>query len=210
LLGITLCLIVALAFQPFVFSIEVTGTEVYAREARIALDEAGIKPFSRFRGEETDLVCAKLLALDGVEFCSVKKEGGRVIVEMQTSPFSERKLNGQSMVAKHSGELIALTVLRGTPLKKVGETVRAGETLAENCFYTEDGGQVRVEIIARARIACVWEEEIEAETKEEAFAKGYLAVGFSDLDELKKITVEEKGTLYRVRLEYEAVETWNF
>ena len=208
-MGAALCLIVALAVNPFVFSVETVGTSVYKREAVAALEEVGIAPFRRYDDKEIDGVCAKLLALDGVEYCSVRKTGGRVLVEIRESPFQTRTVNEKSMTAKHTGTVLAMAVLRGTPLKKIGEEIKTGETLVENCFYSQDGGQVRVEIIARVRIGCVWEEEIEAEGEEEAFATAYLQVGLTPLDELKKRTIEKKDGCYHVRLEYEAVETWN-
>ena len=113
------------------------------------------------------------------------------------------------MQAKHDGVVQAITVLRGTPLKKAGESVRKGETLVGDYFTTEDGGQVRVEIIARVCIACVWEGEMEAETEEEAFAKAYLALGLTDLDTLQETKIENNGKTYRIQMIYQAIETIN-
>ena len=114
------------------------------------------------------------------------------------------------MVAKHSGTIRSITVLRGTALKKVGESVNAGDILVENAFEDERGGQVRVEIIARVRIACVWESEIHAESAEEAFAQGYLGLGLSEKDEIKKTEITQTETGYFARIEYEVIETLNF
>ena len=210
LLGGLLCIAMVLISEPLVFAIEFKGTDIYAREAKIALEEAGITPFLPYAEGKEDLVCAKLLSLDDVEFCSVKKAGHRVVVEVQTSPFPQRTIDKNAMQAHNSGEIVAMTVLRGTPLKKIGDTVQAGETLVGNWFNTEDGGQVRVEIIARVRIACAWEGRVEAESAEEAFAKAYLCLDLGDLDELKSKEIEEKDGLYQVKIGYEAVETLNF
>lgn len=208
LLGGLLCISTALLSEPLVFGIGFTGTEVYAREATIALEEAGIKPFAPYAEGKEELVCAKLLKLDGVEFCSVKKVGHRVLVEMQTSPFPTRLTDGNVMQAKHGGEIVAITVLRGTPLKKLGETVREGETLVGNWFEGQDGGQVRVEIIARVRIACTWEGVIEAADEEEAFAKAYLTL--QNGEDMEEIRIEAIDGGYRVQLRYTAIETMNF
>lgn len=208
-MGAALCLIVALAVNPFVFSVETVGTSVYKREAVAALEEVGIAPFRRYDNKEIDGVCAKLLALDGVEYCSVRKTGGRVLVEIRESPFQTRTVNEKSMTAKHTGTVLSMAVLRGTPLKKIGEEIKTGETLVENCFYSQDGGQVRVEIIARVCIACVWEGEIEAESEEEAFAKAYLALGLSERDTLQETTIKNNGKTYRIQMKYNAIETIN-
>ena len=210
LLGGLFCMVAALAAEPYVFSVDFAGTSVYAREVLIALEEEGIKPFSRYPIGNEDKVCAKLLALDGVEFCSVQKQGHRVVVKMQTSPFPVRKTDKNAMVACRSGEIVSMTVLRGSPLKRIGDKIQAGETLVEPYFYTEGGGQVRVEIIARVRIACTWEADVEAESEEEAFAKAYLALEITDAERIKKTEIINNGTLHRVKIEYDAVETLNF
>lgn len=210
LLGGLLGFILILASQPLVLSVEVVGETAYRREALEALNEVGIRRFSLYRKGSEDLVCAKLLAIKDVEFCSVKKTGNRVAVELRVSPFPSAVTETGNMQAKRSGTLAAMTVLRGTALKKVGETVQAGETLVEDRFTTEQGGQVRVEIIARVCIACVWESEIDAESEEEAFAHAYLAAALTERDTLKKTEIENNGNTYRVRLSYDAVETMNF
>lgn len=210
LLGGLLCISTVLFCEPLVFEIELKGTEIYAREAQIALEEVGITPFSPYAEGKEDVVCAKLLGLDGVEYCSVEKVGHRVIVEMRTSPFPKTETNKNAMQAKHGGRIVAMTVLRGTPLKKIGDTIREGETLVGNWFETEDGGQVRVEIIARVRIACAWEADVEAESAEEAFAKAYLLLELSSGDTLKDKEITENNGIYRVKIDYETIETVNF
>lgn len=210
LLGGLFCMIAALATQPYVFTVECIGAVAYRREALMALAEVGIKPFSRYRQGFEDVVCAKLLAIDDVAFCSVKKVGYRIVVEMQTSPFAEKQAQKGEMRAKRTGEIVALTVLRGSPLKKIGDKVKEGEILVEPYFYTEQGGKVRVEIIARVRMLCAWQADVEAKDKEEAFAKAYLALALTDEDAIEKIEITENGTLYNVRVDYTAVEQMNF
>ena len=203
-----LCLL--LASQPLVFSVDFVGTSVYKREIYQALDEAGIRVFSPYRQDKVDEVCAKLLAIEDVEFCSVQKIGHRVVVETRLSAFSKMQTKTGVMRAKRTGKLISMVVLRGSPLKQIGETVREGEPLVGDWFSTEDGGQVRVEIIARACIACTYEADVEAEDAESAFAKAYLAVGFTDKDEMKEKSVEKRGDVYRVKMLYHTIETANF
>ena len=210
LLGGLLCVCMVLVSEQFVFSIELTGTQAYAREVKMALEEAGIRPFFPYQTGKEDLICANLLAIEDVEYCSVRKIGHRVIVELRTSPFSQMQKNDNVMQAKHSGTLAAMTVLRGTPFKKIGESVVEGEPLVGNWLQMEAGGQVRVEIIARVRIACVWEGTIEAESEEEAFAKTFLLLGLADGHKMTDKEIVEHDGLYRVKIAYEAIETLNF
>lgn len=193
----------------FVFGVEIVGSSVYKREVYEQLEAHGIKPFKRYDGSETDSVCSKLLSLDSVEFCSVKKSGLFVRVEMRLDDTPIRKFTDGDMVAAHTGEVVAITALRGTPLKKKGDKVQAGETLVGGWFSPAEGEQVCVEPIARASIACVYEAEIEAESAESAFASAYLALSLSDCDTVTAKTVEERNGVFFLRIEYTAIEKIN-
>ena len=210
LLGAGIFCIATLYVDSYVFDVEFVGSSIYAREAYQILEQGGIKPFAPYSHKKTDWICSQMLALDGVEFCSVKKSGFRVRMEVRLADFSKPSPMRGVMQVQHTGELVALTVLRGTALKKIGDEVRKGETLVGDWFSTEEGEQVRVEIIARARIACVYEANIEAEDAESAFAVGYLELDLSDGDCIKEHTaVKLQEGLFRVRVAYEAVEQMN-
>lgn len=209
-LGALFSLAVMAYFDGYVFSVDFIGTDAYRREVMVALEEAGIKPFSPYKTGREDLVCARILALKDVEFCSVKKSGGRVLVEVRTSPFPTRVTDGGKMYAKHEGTLLSMTVLRGTPLKAAGDTVVRGEALVDNAFFTQEGEQVRVEPIARARIACVYVCVVEAKSEEEAFAAAYLSAGIEETDGLQKTEIAEENGLYRIHMEYTVTESINF
>lgn len=212
LLGSLLGLIILLYANTFTFGVEFVGTDVYARECRIALEKGGIKPFAPYKKDKEDWICSQLLKLSGVEYCSIKKIGLYTRVEMRMSPFLEARVEKESMLAKHTGVLRSLTVLKGTPFKKVGEEVGVGDLLVENVFYTQAGEQVCVEPIAKAVIECVFEQEIEAENAEIAFAKGYLSLGLSEKDEIKSkeiIQSPETERLFYVKIGYTVIETVN-
>jgi hypothetical protein len=210
LLGGLLCILLVLFFDPFVCAVEFTASSVYKREAYIALEEEGITPFSFYEVGKEDVVCAKLLQIPNVEFCSVKRVGHRVLVEIRTGKTYTKQIDKNAMAAKHTGEITAITVLRGTPSKRVGDKVREGEILVQPYYETEQGGQVRVEIISRVRIMCTYEADIEAETAQEAFAKAYLQLGITPDGEIIKTEITENGSLYRVRIDYAVIETMNF
>lgn len=197
-------------FDGFVFAVDFEGANVYQREARIALEEQGIRLFSPYDEEGAKGVVTKLLALDGMEYCAVKKSGMRVTVELRLSPFQTAQLQSGNMQAKHSGILLSLVTLRGEAQKKAGEKVRKGEVLVSDSFTTTDGGQVRVEPIAYARVACTHESVYDAKNETEAFAKAYLALGFSGEERITKREITPMGTGYKVYLCYEEIERMNF
>lgn len=210
ILGALLFCILTLVADGFVFGVEIVGAKEYKREVMQALEENGITLNSSYKKGKEDLVTAKLLTLDFVEFCSVQKVGNWVRVEIRTSPFSLNVLQKGSMVAKHSGEIVSLTVLKGTAVKKVGDGIERGETLVQNALTTQEGEQVRVEVIARARISCVYECMHEgAKNEEQAFGEAYLALALGEKDEIiqKEITQTENG--FYVKIKYLVTESMN-
>ncbi|MBQ7323451.1 MAG: sporulation protein YqfD [Clostridia bacterium] len=207
LLGGLLCIFLWGVSQPLLFSIEFVGTDIYAREGVIALEEAGIRPFAPYQSGKEDWVIAQLLAIPDVEYVSLQKVGHRLVVETRLSPFPKREIATGKMYAKHSGKLVAMTVLRGTPLVNVGEEMQAGDCLVDDAFQTEEGGHVRVEIIARVRIACTHEGIYPVETAEEAFAHAYLQL--EDVERIIAKDIEKTAGGYRVKIAYEVIETMN-
>ena len=210
LLGGLLFCATSLFLDGFVFGVEVVGARAYTREVYEALEENGVRTFAPYKGGKEDLICAKLLALDGVEFCSVKKTGGRLVVELRQSPFQTPKYEDGAMWAKHSGKIENITVLRGSALKKAGDEVKQGEALVGDWFFLEDGGQVRVQPIARVRIACVYEALVQAEDEETAFWEAYLSLRLEEGDTVLEKRVEQKDEGYLVSLRYAVTETVNF
>ena len=210
LLGAMAFCIITLAADSFVFGIELVGTEVYAREVAQVLEENGIHLFAPYKSGKEDMVTAKLLSLDYVEFCSVKKVGGRIRVEMQASPFAKLPLSKGAMQAKHSGEILAITALRGTALKKAGDIIQQGETLVGDWFSYGEEGQVRVEPIARVTIACVYEGlHASATTKQQAFAEAYLTLNLTEQDEITTADVLQADGGFHVKISYVVIESMN-
>ena len=209
-LGILLFCATTAYAADYAFGVEFTGSSVYAREAYLAMEECGIALGKKYDDKNADAFCAKMLALDGVEFCSIKKSGLKLYVDVRITPVQTQYFKKGVMQAKHTGVLTALTVLRGSALKKIGDEVWTGETLVGDWYSTEDGGQVRVEIIARARIACTYEAEIAAKTEEEALALAYLDAGLENAENTKEKKIEKTDGGFLVRIAYDAVESMNF
>ncbi len=193
-----------------VFGVQFVGSKVYARETLQALAENGVKQYGFYPKGKEDSVTAQILSLNGVEFCSVRRVGHWVRVETHIDPFTTKTLRKESVTATHSGEIRSITVLRGTALKKTGESVQAGELLVGNWFSTEEGEQVRVEPIARVQIACRYAGLFDGEEEEIAFAKAYLSLRLGDEDEIieRKTTVTERGVV--VEISYLVTQSVNF
>ena len=210
LLGILLFCALTLYADGFIFGVDCSGTQVYAREVEQTLASHGIKPFQRYQDGKEDIVCAKLLALDGVEFCSVKKEGLRVRVEMRLSPFQAPAKQSGDMKSTVDGTLISLTVLKGTAQKSAGEKIAVGDTLVSGYFQTEQGELRKVNAIAIARLACEYSSVLQVQSAEEAFATAYLNIGISVQDEITEQKIEQTDEGFLVYIRYEKTLSYNY
>ena len=209
LIGALLFALTTAYMDNYIFAVDFVGSSVYARETLAALEENGIKQFSLYQKGNEDLICAQLLRLKGVEYVAIKKSGMRLKVEMRLYDLPQTTLQQGDLIASHTGKVQSITALRGTAAKKVGEEIRAGEPLAYGWYLNGAGEQVRVETIARAQIACTYEEEIATETAEQAFAEAYLKLNLADGDEVTRRQVEEVENGYLVHIEYTAIERIN-
>ncbi len=198
-----------LFFDGFIFGVDVVGAKAYTREVYETLAENDVFTFAPYKGGKEDFISAKLLALDGVEFCSVKKVGARLRVELRLSPFQKPKAVNGAMLVTRTGKIENITVLRGSALKKVGDEVQRGEAVVGDWFSLEDGGQVRVQPIARVRISCTHEELVVADDEEAAFWGAYLDLNLKEGDEVLEKRIERRKGGYLVSLRYAVTETIN-
>ncbi|MBQ7923963.1 MAG: sporulation protein YqfD [Clostridia bacterium] len=209
-LGVLLFCMAALYADGLVLGVEFSASSVYEREVYEALETYGVKPFSRYQSGNEDLICSKLLSLNGVEFCSVKKSGMRIVVEMRLGETPYGSFEKGDMRAKHTGVVIAITALKGTPLKKAGDSVNAGETLVGGFIETDDNKTKTVDVIARVGIACVYECVLETTDEKEAFSLAYLQAGITESDTVNSVVSTPTGNGYCVKIEYTAIESINF
>ena len=89
LLGIAVFCGGTLYADSYIFGIEFVGSSIYAREAYAIMEQGGIKPFAPYSHKNVDWICAQMLALDGVEFCSVKKSGLWARMEVRLGEFTK-------------------------------------------------------------------------------------------------------------------------
>ncbi len=89
-LGSVLFLALTLFSDTLVLRIRVSGEVAYTQAVVEILGKYGIEQYKPYSGKQVDLISADILRLDGVGFCSVKKVGSTLVVEVQTAPFQER------------------------------------------------------------------------------------------------------------------------
>ena len=89
-LGGVIFLALTLLSDTLVLRIRVSGATAYTQAVVEILGRHGIEPYKPYTSEQADHVSAEILRLDGVGFCSLKKVGSTLVVEVQTAPFHER------------------------------------------------------------------------------------------------------------------------
>ena len=95
--------------------------------------------------------------LDELSLCSVVKKGSVVIVNVKEKLFLNEAIDTsqKDIVATQNMTIRSLSVVQGTALKKIGDSVKAGEVIVAGYFLDANGQ--RVECKANASIgATVW------------------------------------------------------
>ncbi len=189
-----------------VLSFSFTGEKGYEAAALEVFERYGVKKFKRYpRGTENEL-CAELMKLPQITFASVKKRGTIVTTELRASSFSDEKPKEGSFVCPRDGKLLSLFVLKGTPLKQAGESVKAGDLLVGDYVVTEKGEREQTYAAARATLLCVFEGTFSADSEEDALKKALLFTTGTRIE--SSVTKTEKG--FFVRIEYEFTASFNF
>ncbi len=200
LLGVCCWFFVVLGATGLIFKIEVTGSKIYKREVVSILKESGINLFSVYQSGKEREISAKILNLDGVEFCSVQKIGNTVRVEIRQRPLPTAKRENGDLIAPLSCKIESAVALSGTLLKKSGEELLKGESIVGGFFISSDGEKkTPTHVVAKAKLLCV--EQIYADTEERVKAEAILLVqGFGG--EIKSIVVETVNDGVQATIEF--------
>ena len=206
ILGVATFLFFTSLSELFVFSILVTGETSYAREAEEILSSFGVKKGKPYPKGREEKIATALLSLQGVTFATVQKSGVTVKVELQTSPFMDAEQAQGDMKANHTGVLLSATVLRGTLLKNIGQTVQKGEPVVGGYILTGENAKTDVAPSAKIVLLCTFEETYPVENEDTAFEKALLYIDGT----IKEKQAEKTETGVRVKIVYEVTESINF
>ena len=207
-LGACVFFLSAACAQLFVWDVRVQGETAYTAEAVAILKESGIRVGKTYRKAREDVARQKLLALPRVSFVSVQKRGLVVWVELRVSAFEQNTLKGGDMLSAVDGTVQSLVVLRGTPLKKTGETVRAGEPIVGAFVRTDGEKTAQSVVVAKAEILVVAAFESAATAQQDARAEGLLLAADGSVKSLL-VTPKDGGGFF-VEVRYVVEQRMNF
>ena len=203
LLGVCCWFMAVLGSTDLVFKVDVVGTTVYEREAVEILRESGVSVFKAYPKNKEGEMTARILDLEGVEFCSVQKYGNTVRVEIRQSPLPQAKREEGDLICPRTCILENVVSLSGTLLKKAGEEVLAGESIVGGYFIHADGvNKSETSVVAKAKLLCV--EEFIEKKQEDAVFEAVLFVE-SLGGEIRSITIEETEDGVKAKAEFTLV-----
>ena len=86
-LGVLLFLGLTTFSDGLVLRVELIGATEYTAQVTEILSAHGVEKYARYPTEQSDKITADVLRLEGVGFCSVKKVGSTLVVEVRHAPF---------------------------------------------------------------------------------------------------------------------------
>ena len=153
--GALIFLVVSVLSDDLVFSVDYYGSgSVYDREVNAVLENENVRPFARFSGIDLPALSDKILAAtDNLSFAECVKSGNRLKVNLVLSESPVKTLvgNKDTLISDIDGDIEYIKVYRGTALKKVGDSVKAGERLVSGYAEIKET-VVKVGVVATVAI----------------------------------------------------------
>lgn len=148
----------AFFFDNVIFDTHFEGTgAIYEREILDALDEFGVKKYSKFSNVDLRAVEDSVLSkIDKVSFLSLKKQGKTLIVYSVKSLPEKEVLTGtaRQLISNFDGVIEKIKVYRGTAKKCVGDKIAKGEVIVDG--FVERNGEIKeINVIASATISSI-------------------------------------------------------
>ncbi|MGN0805131.1 MAG: sporulation protein YqfD [Candidatus Coproplasma sp.] len=141
IVGAFLFLASTLFSQSIVFKIKITGNADYLSPQIMELAQScGVKEWSLCRTLDKALLQSQVLALDGVEFCHVQRQGAYLIIDVHASQNQDIGVSYSPLKSSVTGTIYRLVAVCGTAQKEVGDKVKIGDTLID-CFEVNQSGQ---------------------------------------------------------------------
>lgn len=128
--GAALFIALAVISNSFIFKISVSGSGSYlAAEVRRIVYEAGAREYALYSGFDAPLATGKILALPQVTFCSIRKRGSVLVVDVQVDEENSLSVARTPLTADIDGVVKNIVAICGTAKVAAGDSVKSGDTL---------------------------------------------------------------------------------
>lgn len=190
-----------------VLKIKVIGNGEYLSPQIISIAEScGAREWSFCRNLDTPLMQSKIMALPDVNFCSVRRDGAYLLIDVRTEEEHTSKADNKPLKATVDGEVYRIVAICGTPEAVEGQRVSAGDVLIGAYELSAEGEPTSclavgfAEIKATAEMSLFYTEESE----ENAQTALKAAALYSDtvLERSYKVSPCDGGVKYDVSFTY--------
>jgi len=149
--------VIAYFSNDILFDYRFSGSgKAYKNQVIAYLNGVGLKKFARFSDFRLDLLEDRVLSSNpNLTFVSLEKKGNYLQVYLVLKNQSADRLNGEvySLKSGAFGVVESVKVYRGTPVVKVGDTVKEGDILVDG-FVVVKEQTVPVSVLAFVTLVC--------------------------------------------------------
>lgn len=200
--------------QNVVFKIKITGSGSYLKPQVLAVaNECGVKEWSLCKSADTPLLQAKILALPGVNFCSVQREGAYLIIDVRTEESDYSLATSEPLLSPADGVIRRIVTVCGTQLKQEGESVKKGETLIGTYTLSEDGESSPCMAVGFAEICVTYDISLyydkESDKNREDALSSTALYSENVIEKSVKVKSHGEGVVYEVNFTYLVTATVN-
>lgn len=190
-----------------VLKIKVVGNGDYLSPQIISIAKScGAREWSFCRGLDAPLMQSKIMALPDVNFCSVRRDGAYLLIDVRTEEEHTSRADVQHLKTPVAGEVYRIVAICGTQAAAEGQGVFAGDVLIGAYELSAEGEQIPclavgfAEIKVRAELSFIYPEENE----ENAQSALKAAALYSDtvLEKSYRVSPCEGGFKYDVSFTY--------
>ncbi len=207
--GCLIFVVAAAVSNDFIFGFTYSGTgSAYKAEIERYLDERGIKIYSRFSTLDLDALADDILrSSPNMSFVACSKKGNRLQIDLALRQTDTPTLDGkvERLNSDVDGIVEKIKVYRGTPLVKVGDTVRVGDVLVDG-FAEVKEQVVKINVLAYVTIRTTKTYEYVSPSEKDSEKALLFALAEADGEEKTCTAVDCKKVgdkyLYTVTLEY--------
>lgn len=210
--GCVLFVALSVFSQSFILKIKVTGSGSYLKDDIISLmRENGVEEGKYFFGLNKPVAESSILALPNVTFCSVKKSGAILVVDVQAEGGEGgfEQINRAPLHAEVSGRVANIVALCGTIAVNVGDEVQVGDALICPYEVGADGNLYDCVVVGYAEITCSKTLSVNAQSEsEESLKDAYSAtLVYTENPEIISHTVKriDNGVVYEITFSYSHV-----
>lgn len=154
--GAVLFTLVVIVFNNLVLDVKVVGSgSCFKEQTKGVVYDFGVKKYTAFSSIDYKALETEILSNNPrLSFVTVKKQGNILVIDTVLSDKEPSVLgkNTDDLISNYNGVVEEITVLRGTALVRVGETVKKGDKLVGAYLIGKDQAEYQTFVLARVKI----------------------------------------------------------